>query len=29
MEDLLRSEGIEFTQDGKVKIDKFLWKPKL
>ena len=29
MEDLLRSEGIEFTQDGKVKIVKFLWKPKI
>ncbi|MHB1686241.1 MAG: MGMT family protein [Ignavibacteriaceae bacterium] len=29
MEDLLRSEGVEFDKDGFVKIDKFLWKPKL
>ncbi len=27
MEDLLRSEGVEFDKDGCVKIDKFLWKP--
>ena len=27
MEDLLRSEGIEFDDDGCVKLDKFLWVP--
>ncbi|MFO7448010.1 MAG: MGMT family protein [Ignavibacteriaceae bacterium] len=27
MEDLLRSEGIEFTKDGYVNLDKYLWKP--
>lgn len=28
MEDLLKSEGVEFTEDGKVKLEKHLWKPK-
>jgi methylated-DNA-protein-cysteine methyltransferase related protein len=27
MEDLLRSEGVEFDKDGCVKLDKYLWKP--
>ena len=27
MEDLLHSEGIEFTEDGKVNMAKHLWKP--
>ena len=27
MEDLLKSEGIEFTEEGIVNIDKHLWKP--
>jgi methylated-DNA-protein-cysteine methyltransferase related protein len=28
MEDLLRSEGIEFTKEGRVNLDRHLWKPK-
>ena len=28
MEDMLRSEGIEFDDDGCVKMEKYLWKPK-
>jgi methylated-DNA-protein-cysteine methyltransferase-like protein len=28
MEDLLRSEGVEFDEDGNVKLDKYLWIPK-
>lgn len=28
MEDLLRSEGIEFDADGCVKMEKYLWIPK-
>ena len=28
MEDLLRSEGVEFDKDGCVRLDKHLWKPK-
>jgi O-6-methylguanine DNA methyltransferase len=28
MEDLLRSEGIEFTEDGKVVMEKYFWKPE-
>lgn len=28
MEDLLRSEGVEFDKDGNVRMDKHLWKPK-
>lgn len=28
MEDLLKSEGVEFTKDGCVNLDKHLWKPK-
>ncbi|MHB8580712.1 MAG: MGMT family protein [Ignavibacteriaceae bacterium] len=28
MEDLLRSEGVEFDKDGLVILDKFIWKPK-
>ena len=27
MEDLLRSEGVSFTDDGCVDIDKHLWVP--
>ena len=27
MEDLLRSEGVEFDNDGCVKLDKYLWIP--
>ncbi len=27
MEDLLRSEGVEFDDDGCVKLDKYLWIP--
>jgi len=27
MEDLLRSEGIEFTSEGCVNLEKHLWKP--
>ncbi|GAB4290141.1 MAG: MGMT family protein [Ignavibacteriaceae bacterium] len=29
MEDLLRSEGIEFDKNGCVLLDKFLWIPAL
>ncbi len=28
MEELLRSEGVEFDENGCVKLDKHLWKPK-
>jgi methylated-DNA-protein-cysteine methyltransferase related protein len=28
MEDLLRSEGVEFDRDGFVLMDKYIWKPK-
>lgn len=28
MEDLLRSEGVEFTQKGNVNMKKFFWKPE-
>lgn len=28
MEELLRSEGVEFDNKGCVKLDKHLWKPK-
>jgi|GEM_PF-231195 len=28
MEELLRSEGIEFDKDGCVRLDKHLWKPR-
>ncbi|HEY6906298.1 MAG TPA: MGMT family protein [Ignavibacteriaceae bacterium] len=28
MEDLLRSEGIEFDDNGFVRLDKYLWIPK-
>lgn len=28
MEELLRSEGIEFDDKGCVRLDKHLWKPK-
>lgn len=28
MEELLRSEGIEFDKNGCVRLDKYLWKPK-
>ena len=28
MEDLLLSEGIEFTEEGRVNLDKHLWSPK-
>ncbi len=27
MEDLLKSEGVEFDEDGCVKLDKYLWIP--
>lgn len=29
MEDMLRSEGVEFDEDGCVKMEKFFWKPEL
>lgn len=29
MEELLRSEGVEFDENGCVKLDKHLWKPKI
>lgn len=29
MEDLLRSEGVEFTTDGKVLMEKHFWKPEM
>jgi len=28
MEELLRNEGIEFDENGCVRLDKHLWKPK-
>lgn len=28
MEDLLRSEGVEFLEDGCVNMEKHLWKPE-
>ncbi len=28
MEDLLRSEGVEFDDNGCVILEKYLWKPK-
>ena len=28
MEDLLRSEGVEFTENGNVKLEKHLWIPR-
>lgn len=28
MEDLLRSEGIEFTEEGYVNMKKHFWKPE-
>lgn len=28
MEDMLRSEGIEFDKDGCVILGKYLWKPQ-
>lgn len=28
MEELLRSEGVEFDKNGCVRLDKYLWKPK-
>ena len=28
MEDLLRSEGIEFDYNGRVRLDKHLWIPR-
>jgi methylated-DNA-protein-cysteine methyltransferase-like protein len=28
MEELLRSEGIEFDKNGCVRLEKHLWKPK-
>jgi methylated-DNA-protein-cysteine methyltransferase related protein len=27
MEDLLRSEGVEFDKDGCINLEKHLWKP--
>jgi alkylated DNA nucleotide flippase Atl1 len=27
MEDLLRSEGIEFDEEGCVNMEKYLWLP--
>ena len=27
MEELLRSEGVQFDEDHCVKLDKYLWKP--
>lgn len=27
MEDLLRSEGVEFDEEGCVRLDKYLWIP--
>lgn len=29
MEELLKSEGIEFDKNGCVRLDKHLWKPKV
>ncbi|MGQ9798744.1 MAG: MGMT family protein [Ignavibacterium sp.] len=28
MEELLRSEGVTFDENGSVRLDKHLWKPK-
>ncbi|MEE9432033.1 MAG: methylated-DNA--[protein]-cysteine S-methyltransferase [Melioribacteraceae bacterium] len=28
MEDLLRSEGVEFTEEGRVEMKKYFWQPK-
>ena len=28
MEEILRSEGVEFDDNGCVRLDKYLWKPK-
>ena len=28
MEELLRSEGVDFDKDGNVRMDKHLWVPK-
>ena len=28
MEELLRSEGVEFDKEGCVRLDKYLWKPR-
>jgi methylated-DNA-protein-cysteine methyltransferase-like protein len=28
MEDMLRSEGVEFDKNGNVRVDKHLWMPK-
>lgn len=28
MEDLLRSEGVEFDKDGCVLMEKYFWKPE-
>lgn len=28
MEALLRSEGVEFTEEGRVVMEKYFWKPK-
>src|SRR5690606_23782795 len=28
MENLLRAEGVEFDENGCVRLDKHLWKPK-
>jgi len=28
MKDLLRAEGIEFDEKGRVKLEKYLWKPR-
>lgn len=27
MEDLLRSEGVEFKEDGRVDMEKYFWRP--
>lgn len=29
MEELLRSEGVEFDENGCVRLDKHLWNPKI
>ncbi len=29
MEELLRSEGVEFDENGCARLDKHLWKPKI
>lgn len=29
MEELLRNEGVEFDDDGYVRLDKHLWIPKI